>query len=459
VTDTDFSTLGLGDAWLENLDNLEYTQMTPIQAQALPLLLSGRDVLGHASTGTGKTAAFGLGLLQQITPESDRPGALVLCPTRELADQVAEELRRLAWALPNTNIVTICGGRPFGRQKKSLVHGVDVVVGTPGRVLDHLQKETLDLSDVQTLVLDEADRMLDMGFLDDVAEIIAYAPADRQTIMMSATVPDEVREVSNRFQSDAEFVSVVSEEESPDIDQLVYDIGDLERVEALQRVLGHHRPESAIIFCNQRATCNDVVVALRDAGHSAQSMHGGLDQRDRDGVLEMFGNGSLRLMVATNVAARGIDIEALDAVINYELPRDTNAYVHRIGRTARAGGEGVAISLVDGARDRDLEAFDEELAGKELLHAGELDAEPDAPEPAVMKTIAIKGGRRDKLRPGDIVGAFTGDMGLPGDCIGNITIRDRISFVAVDRRFAQAALDGIDRHQIKGRDFGAFFLR
>ena len=328
--------------------------------------MDGRDVLGHASTGTGKTAAFGLALLQTITPASDLPGALVLCPTRELADQVAEELRRLAWALPNTNVVTICGGRPFGRQKKSLAHGVDVVVGTPGRVLDHLQKETMELSDVETLVLDECDRMLDMGFLDDVAEIIGHAPANRQTVMMSATVPDEVRQVSNRFQNDAAFVSVVDEEESPDIEQLVYDIGELERIEALERVLGQHRPESAIIFCNQRATCNDVVVALRDAGHSAQSMHGGLDQRDRDGVLEMFANGSLRLMVATNVAARGIDIEELDAVINYELPRDPNAYVHRIGRTGRAGGAGVAISLVDGARDRDLEAFDDKLAGREL---------------------------------------------------------------------------------------------
>ncbi|MGM0557068.1 MAG: ATP-dependent RNA helicase DbpA [Myxococcota bacterium] len=459
MTDTDFSTLGLGDAWLENLDHLEYTQMTPIQAQALPSLLEGRDVLGHASTGTGKTAAFGLALLQKITPASDLPGSLVLCPTRELADQVAEELRRLAWALPNTNVMTICGGRPFGRQKKSLAHGVDVVVGTPGRVLDHLQKETLDVSEVRTLVLDEADRMLDMGFLDDVAEIISHVPADRQTIMMSATVPDEVRAVSNRFQRDAEFVSVVDDEASPDIEQLVYDIGELERIEALERVIGHHRPESAIIFCNQRATCNDVVVALRDVGHSAQSMHGGLDQRDRDGVLEMFANGSLRLMVATNVAARGIDIEALDAVINYELPRDPNAYVHRIGRTGRAGGAGVAISLVDGARDRDLEAFDERLEGRELQSAAALDASPEAPEPAAMKTVAIKGGRRDKLRPGDIVGALTGDVGIPNDTIGLITIRDNIAFVAIERRFAQTALDGIGRHGIKGRNFGAFFLR
>jgi ATP-independent RNA helicase DbpA len=459
VNDNEFASLGFDDQWIENLEHLEYTEMTPIQAESLPILLEGRDVLGHASTGTGKTAAFGLALLSKITPESDLPGALVLCPTRELADQVAEELRRLAWALPNTNILTVCGGRPFGRQKKSLAHGVDVVVGTPGRVLDHLQKETMDLSAVDTLVLDEADRMLDMGFMDDVAEIIGYAPEERQTIMMSATVPDAVRELSQRFQKDAAFVSVVDEEESPDIDQRVYDIGELERTEALKRVLGHHRPESAIIFCNQRATCNDVVVALRDVGHSAQTMHGGLDQRDRDGVLEMFGNGSLRLLIATNVAARGIDIEELDAVINYELPHDTNAYVHRIGRTGRAGGEGMAITLIDGDRDRDLAAFDEELAGVETASAEALAADPEPPAPAAMKTIAIKGGRRDKLRPGDIVGALTGEIGIPNETIGLITIRDRISFVAVGKEHALAALEGIGHGTVKGRSFGAFFVR
>lgn len=459
MTSKTFRTLDLGDAWIENLDNLGYTEMTPIQAKALPLLLDGRDVLGHASTGTGKTAAFGLALLRKITPESDLPGGLVICPTRELADQVADEIRRLAWALPNTNVTTVCGGKSLGRQKRSLSHGVDVVVGTPGRLLDHVRRETIDLSAVETLVLDEADRLLEMGFLDDVADIIDATPEERQTIMVSATVPDEVHEVSERFQRDSVLVSVVEEEPAPDIDQNLYDIGELDRIAALERVLGHERPDSAIIFCNERATCNRVVNALRDAGHSAQTMHGGLDQRDRDGVLEMFGNGSLRLLVATNVAARGIDIEQLDAVINFELPRDPNSYRHRIGRTGRAGAEGVAISLIDGDEKRRLAEYDESLATVDPVSVEELEVSDEPPRPAEMKTIAIKAGRRDKLRPGDIVGALTGDIGIPNETIGLITIRRNISFVAVERHVAQAALDGIEREQVKGRDLGAFFLR
>jgi ATP-dependent RNA helicase DbpA len=459
VTNRSFETLGLSDAWLENLDHLGYTEMTPIQEKALPLMLEGADVMGHASTGTGKTAAFGLSLLSRVTPGGDLPVALVLCPTRELASQVAEEIRRLAWALPNTNVVTVCGGRPFRHQQASLAGGVDVVVGTPGRILDHIRRETIDLSKVSTLVLDEADRMLDMGFVDDVAEIIEATPADRQTILMSATMGEEVREISQRFQDDAAYLSVVSDEEAPDITQLIYALGSLDRMDALKRVLGHHRPESAVIFCNERATCEEVVVALRDAGHSAQTMHGGLEQRERDDVLVMFSNESLRLLVATNVAARGIDIDELDAVINYELPYDTNAYVHRIGRTGRAGDQGVAINLVDAPEHRKLAAFDAELARVEPRPADALPADFAAPEPAPMVTVAIRGGRKDKLRPGDIVGALTGDIGIPNDTIGLITIRDRIAFVAIARRFGQKALQGIKHGQIKAKNFGAFFVR
>ncbi len=459
LTTNEFATLGLTKAWTDNLDHLGYTEMTPIQREALPALLEGRDVMGHAHTGTGKTAAFGLALLQKITPASQLPGALVLCPTRELAGQVATELRRLAWALPNTNVITVCGGKPFHRQQHALENGVDVVVGTPGRVLDHIRRETIDLTKVTTVVLDEADRMLDMGFIDDVAQIVEATPESRQTVLMSATITDDVRQVSERFQTDAALVSVVSDEQAPDITQIVYDIGEMERIEALERVLGHHRPESAVIFCNERATCNDVVVALRDRGHSAQTMHGGLEQRDRDDVLLMFSNGSLRYLVATNVAARGIDIDALDAVINYELPDEVNTYTHRIGRTGRAGDEGVAINLIDGNERRRLGAYDPELAQVDQTPITNLSADYKAPESAPMRTIAIQGGRKDKLRPGDIVGALTADIGVPNETIGLITIRDRIAFVAVERHYAQKAFQGIKHGQVKGRSFGAFLLR
>ncbi|MFP4600623.1 MAG: ATP-dependent RNA helicase DbpA [Persicimonas sp.] len=459
MTNTSFEALGLSQPWLDNLEHLEYHDMTPIQAQALPVLFEGGDVMGHASTGTGKTAAFGLALLDKITPGSLLPGALVLCPTRELATQVAEEIRRLAWALPNTNVVTICGGRPIKGQIASLEGGVDVVVGTPGRVLDHIERETLTLLNVKTLVLDEADRMLDMGFIDDVAKIIEATRDDRQTVLMSATMTDEVREVSERFQKDATYISVIDEEESPDITQLVYDIGELGRIDALQRVLGYHRPESAVIFCNQRDTCEEVVVALRDAGHSAQTMHGGLEQRERDDVLVLFSNGSLRYLVATNVAARGIDINELDAVINYELPRDQNAYVHRIGRTGRAGDEGKAISLISGRERNKLAKYDEELAGAKPRSAEALPSDYDAPAPAENMTVALLGGRKDKLRPGDIVGALTGDIGIPNETIGLITIRDTISFVAIRSDYAQKALQGFKHGQVKAKNFRAFFVR
>ncbi len=459
MTDNSFKSLGLSQDWLANLDHLGYAEMTPIQAAALPALFDGRDVLGHASTGTGKTAAFGLPLLARITPASQLPGALVLCPTRELADQVAEEIRRLAWALPNTNVVTICGGRPIKHQLSALENGVDVVVGTPGRVLDHIERNTLNLSTVHMLVIDEADRMLDMGFVDDVAKIVEATPASRQTVMMSATLPDEVRQVSGRLQKDAAFISVVDDEEAPDITQVLYETGELTRLDALHRLLGHHRPASAIIFCNTRATCEEVVVALREAGHSAQTIHGGLEQRERDDVLQMFSNGSLRLLIATNVAARGIDIDALDAVINYELPWETDVYVHRIGRTARAGGEGRAFSIIDSKKRSHLAEYDPDLAKVEPIAADTLAADFAAPEPANYTTIAIKGGRKDKLRPGDIVGALTKDVGLPGHAIGDITIRDRIAFVAVERPLAKRALHGIKHGQIKGRSFGAFFVR
>ena len=452
-----FKTLDLEPVWFETLEHIGYTEMTPIQQEALPLLLAGRDLVGHADTGTGKTAAFGLALLQNITPASQLPGALVLCPTRELADQIAAELRRLAWALPNTNVVTLCGGRPTYNDRVTLGHGVDVVVGTPGRVLAHLQSGDLDLSEVATVVLDESDRMLDMGFIEDVSEIVGYAPADRQTILMSATMSEDVQQISDRLLEDPAFVSVVKKDAAPDIEQFLWDAKSIGRLETLKRLLGKRDPDAAIIFCNERVTCDEVTEALERAGHSVRVMHGGLEQRERDDVLELFSNGSLRILVATNVAARGIDISELDAVINYELPYDAKSYVHRIGRTGRAGEHGIALTIVEGERHRDLETYDEALALAPRLDASELPT-PGTPRPAVMRTIAIRGGRKDKLRPGDIVGALTKDVGLPGDVIGNINVKDRITFVAIEREHASKAHEGIKYGQIKGRKFGVFFL-
>ena len=461
MTHHTFSSLGLSQAWLENLDQLGYTTMTPIQAEALPLMLEGRDVIGEASTGTGKTAAFALTLLAKIEPASDLPGALVLCPTRELAAQVAAEIRRLARPLPHTNVETITGGSPINRQIVSLEHGVDVIVATPGRLLDHLRRETVDLSKVETLVFDECDRMLDMGFVDDVAEIAEATPQKRQTLLMSATASQEVRVLGRRFQTDAAFISVLEDEPDPDITQHLFKIGDTERIQALRFVLASHKPDSAVIFCNQRDTTDHVADVLQQAGYSASSLHGGYEQRDRDDILERFANGSLRLLVATNVAARGIDIDEIDAVINYELPRDPNEYIHRIGRTGRAGEKGCAISLCGAYAEAKLDKIngvDDVLQGVPRRHIDEISGAQETPRPPKNKTIVILGGRKQKLRPGDIVGALTGELGIDGDAIGLITVADRTTHVAIERSVAERAHAEINAGKIKGRRFQARLL-
>ena len=454
-----FSTLPLGQPWLDNLAQLDYRQMTAIQARTLPLMLAGKDVLGQAGTGTGKTAAFGLALLARITPGGDRPGALVLCPTRELAAQVADELRRLARPLAHTKVLTLCGGTSVSRDRASLDHGVDVVVGTPGRVLDHLTRARLHLDAVATLVLDEADRMLEMGFIDAVTTIARAAPTTRQTLLFSATFPDPVRALSAQFQRDAIHVEVPPDASTTPVAQLVYDIGPLARPAALTRILGHHRPDSAVVFCNQRETCDVLAEALTAAGHSAVALHGGMAQHDRDTVLLLLRNGTLRLLIATDVAARGLDIDDLAAVINYELPRDAAGYIHRIGRTARAGRTGLAISLV-GPADRhaldDLRAGP--LAGVTSSPVAALSSTRARSAPPTMVTIAIQGGRRDKLRPGDIVGALTTAIGLAAADIGQIHILDRLTFVALTAAAAPRALAGLAHGQIKKRRFRSYLV-
>jgi ATP-independent RNA helicase DbpA len=452
-----FSTLQLPQPWLDNLAQLEYHTMTPIQALALPAMLAGRDVLGQAGTGTGKTAAFGLALLSKITPRSGRPGALVLCPTRELAAQVADELRRLARPLPHTRILTVTGGTSVQREKASLEGGVDIIVGTPGRVLDHMKRNRLDVGAIRTLVLDEADRMLEMGFINAVTEIVRETWAERQTLLFSATFPDAVRELSSTFQKDALQVSAPVEDTSARMTNVIYDVGSLDKTTALIRVLGHHRPESAVIFCNHRETCDVVADSLSFSGFAAVALHGGMDQHDRNTVLLLLSNGSLRVLVATDVAARGLDIDELGAVINYDLPREQDVFTHRVGRTARAGHEGIAITL---AGQTDRRALDELRQGP--LAAVPLSPMPEAvdsgrPPPPAMVTIAIQGGRQDRLRPGDIVGALTSEIGIPATDIGKIKVLDQISFVALTAAMGPKALEGLASGRgIKKKRFRAY---
>jgi len=461
MTESSFTTLDLDNALLANLESMGYRAMTPIQAQSLPAVLQGDDLIAQAETGSGKTAAFGIGLLSRLKPRNYYVQALVLCPTRELADQVSKEMRRLASYIPNVKLLTLCGGVPYGPQANSLEHGAHIIVGTPGRIMKHLRKETLKLDRVETLVLDEADRMLDMGFYDDIAEIVATTPDSRQTLLFSATYPDEIKTISASMQRDPCRVSVAATHTKNRIEQLFYGItGKDKRLGALITLLGHYSPASCVIFCNTRQQCQEIADALQSRDYSVLALHGDLEQRERDQVLVQFSNRSCSILVATDVAARGLDIKDLEAVINYELSPDPEVHVHRIGRTGRAGKAGLALSLYTAAETCRVNAIEDyrenpvSVADIDSLHPGH------KPVPAPpMVTLCIAGGRRNKVRPGDILGALTAGPGISGNQVGKIDIFDHQAYVAIEHSIAGQALEKLSAGKIKGRYFKARKLR
>ncbi len=456
---TDFHALGLRPELLAALELLSYVETTPIQAQALPPILSLADVVGQAKTGSGKTAAFGLGLLQPLEPDRLEVQALVMCPSRELAEQVATELRRLARRLPNTRIVTICGGRPFRAQRLALEQGAQVVVGTPGRIAAHLRKQTLDLATLSTLVLDEADRMLDMGFIDEVGSIIDRCPADRQTLLFSATFPTEIRALSAQIQNHPVPISVDATVAAEQLRQLVYTVEPGQRHATLVQVLARHRPESALIFCETRSDCDRLATFLTRRGAFALALHGGLEQRERDDVLVQFANGSTRLLVATNLAARGIDIPELPAVVIAELSPDPDSHLHRIGRTGRAGQRGLAVSLVMGATEHQRLARVEAVLDEPIQRGAPLDQGSAVTFlTPVNRTLVIGSGRKDKLRKGDVLGALVKDGGIPADAIGRIDLADKSCAVAIRRDLADRALTYLQRARVKNKRVRAVLL-
>lgn len=451
---TAFSSLHLKAPLLKNLASLGYTGMTPVQAHSLPPILAGKDVVAKAKTGSGKTAAFGIGLLSRLEVSSFRVQALVLCPTRELADQVGKELRRLARFTDNIKVLTICGGVPFGPQLGSLEHGAHVVVGTPGRLLDHLRRGSLNLSALQVLVLDEADRMLEMGFQEEIGALLAAAPAKRQTLLFSATYPESIAAMSESIQRNPVEVSVDESHDEGSIEQLVYEVEHDQRKEAVARILGHYGPESSLIFCNTKLECQELADTLAERGFAALAIHGDLEQRERDQVLVRFANRSASVLVATDVAARGLDIKELPAVINYELSRNPEIHTHRIGRTGRAGEQGLAISLVARRENRLVSAIEEAL-GSTIVRGdlAALSALPGRPPQPAMVTICIDGGRKNKLRPGDVLGALTGEGGMAGSEVGRIDLFDFHTYVAIMRQSIDQALASLGKHRIKGRFF------
>lgn len=460
VTKTAFSALPLTTEFLSNLQSLDYQVMTPIQAQSLPAILEDKDVQAQAKTGSGKTAAFGIGLLNKLETQCYWTQSLVLCPTRELSDQVSKEIRRLARTIPNTNVLTLCGGKPIGPQLASLQRNPHIVVGTPGRILKHLQKGTLKLDALKMLVLDEADRMLDMGFYDDIMEIIAKTPAQRQTLLFSATYPDEIKEISEAIQQDPVDIRVESLHNNTKIKQVFYEIPKGERTRTLTALLEHYRPESSVVFCNRKQQCQELTQALWQQGFHALALHGDLDQKERDQVLVQFSNKSSSILIATDVAARGLDIKDLEAVINFELSTDPEVHIHRIGRTGRAGKQGLALSLFMAAEAKKVNAIEDyQESPVKIEKPASLKTRENFRLSPPMVTLCINGGRKNKVRAGDILGALTANTPLPGKQIGKIDIFDNLAYVAVDRPIAKQALKILSEGKIKGRRFRVRKLR
>lgn len=449
-----FSTLSLAPAQLEALAGLGYSTMTPVQAQSLPAILQRKDVIIQAKTGSGKTAAFGIGLLHHLNPRFFGVQAMVMCPTRELAEQVGEVIRQLASRMRNIKVVMLCGGKPFGPQRDSLEHGAHIVVGTPGRIQDHLQRQTLDLTGVTTFVLDEADRMLDMGFAEVMATITAALPRARQTLLLSATFPDDIKKMSRSIQRqpiEVKVDNVLTHDEAV-LEQLFFEIQKHERNTALLALFEHYQPGNAMVFCNTKKQCAEVAAFLQEHDIEAAAIHGDLEQRDRDQVLLQFTNNTCPVLVASDVAARGLDIPALAMVVNFELPRDGDTYVHRIGRTGRAGETGQAFSLVTPAEAPRLRVIEDHLHTNCLCDVlASLNRNPNYQLQGDMATLQFDAGRKQKLRPGDILGALTGDAGLAGEQIGKIKILDNTSYVAVARSALRQAMNYLTQGKIKGR--------
>jgi ATP-independent RNA helicase DbpA len=449
---TDFASLPLSPATLANLQQLGYSEMTPIQAAALPPALLGKDIIAQAKTGSGKTAAFALTLLANLNPRRFAVQTLVLCPTRELADQVTTEIRRLARAEDNIKVVTLCGGVPLRGQLATLEHGAHIVVGTPGRIMDHLERASLKLDALNTLVLDEADRMLDMGFFDDIVTVAKQCPKDRQTLLFSATYPEGIAKLSAQFMRDPLTVKVEAQHAGAQIEQRWYEITENQRLDTVSKLLAHFRPASTLAFCNTKAQCRDLVAVLQAQGISALALFGELEQRERDQVLVRFSNRSCSVLVATDVAARGLDIANLAAVINVDVTPDPEVHIHRIGRTGRAGESGLALNLAS-LNEMGSVGRIEQLQGRESTWhpVSELKAASNEPLVPPMVTLHIQGGRKEKIRPGDVLGALTADLGYTREQVGKINVNEWSTYVAVDRDIAQQVASRLNDGRIKGK--------
>lgn len=513
-----FEELDLDARIMRAITEMGFEEPSPIQVKAIPVMMSGRDVIGQAQTGTGKTAAFGIPLLQKIEPKNKKLQAIVLCPTRELAIQVAEEIRRLSKFMHGIKVLPVYGGQEITKQIRSLKGGVQLVIGTPGRVMDHLRRHTLKFDDLHTIVLDEADEMLNMGFREDIETILEDAPDVRQTVLFSATMPQPILDITRNYQKDAVMVKVVKKELTVrNIEQYYYEVKEKNKEEVLSRLIDMYDPKLSLVFCNTKRKVDELTEALKGRGYFAEGLHGDLKQSQRDRVMNGFRSGKTEILIATDVAARGIDVDDVEAVFNYDLPQDDEFYVHRIGRTGRAGRGGMAFTFVSGRevyklkdiqrycktkiyaqpvpslndvtairqekimqeidamiKNEDLRSVmrvierqinEEDYTAMDIAAAflkkamGDFEQTQNAKIQEFGNTGAEEGmvrlfiniGKKQKIRPGDILGAVAGESGLPGRLVGTIDMYDKYTFVEVPRENAADVLRAMKNTKIKGK--------
>ena len=515
-----FDELNIDERILRAIEDMGFEETSPIQTQAIPAVCEGIDVVGQAQTGTGKTAAYTIPMLMKIDPQIKKPQAIVLCPTRELAVQVAEEIRKLAKYMSDIKVLPVYGGQEIVRQIKSLKTGVQIIVGTPGRVMDHMRRKTVKFDNINMVILDEADEMLDMGFREDMETILTETPEDRQTVMFSATMPKAIMDIARNFQKDARIIKVVRKELTvSNIEQFYYEVRPKNKTEVLCRLIDIYNPRLSVVFCNTKRQVDELISELKGRGYFADGIHGDMKQQQRDRVMDDFRSGKVDILIATDVAARGIDVDDVDMVFNYDIPQDEEYYVHRIGRTGRAGRSGMALSFISGKevyKLKDIERYcktkilakpvpslddvkntkldnmfdkirqtieeggltdmvnlveehvnqeeytsmDMAAALLKMLIGDTLDREDEVEEfhfdtdkdDSRMVRLFINIGRKDKIKPANILGAIAGESGMPGKLVGAIDMMDNYTFVDVPAIHAEKILKAMnDNVQIKGR--------
>ena len=516
-----FEELNVDEKILKAIGDMGFEEASPIQAKAIPVVLEGKDIVGQAQTGTGKTAAYGIPMLQSIDPKLKCVQAVVLCPTRELAIQVADEIRKLAKYMSSIKVLPVYGGQEIVRQIKSLKTGVQIVVGTPGRVMDHMRRKTVKFDKVKMVILDEADEMLNMGFREDMETILTQMPEERQTVMFSATMPKAIMDIARTFQNDAEVIKVVRKELTVEnIEQYYFEVRSKNKDEILSRLIDIYNPKLSVVFCNTKKQVDDLISELKGRGYFADGIHGDMKQAQRDRVMNDFRKGKTEILIATDVAARGIDVDDVDIVFNYDLPQDEEYYVHRIGRTGRAGRAGLAFSFVTGKEiyklkdierycktkimarqipslddvkntridnlfeqvrktleaggladmraiveekinDEDYTSIDLAAALLKMVLGDDHDREDDVlpvhfddndGNGSKMVRLFINIGKKDKVKPSNILGAIAGESGMPGKLVGSIDMYDAYTFVEVPRKYADIVLKAMSNNvQIKGR--------